>query len=531
MDIRKSFLMAAAVALVSALPAVHAQSLSHSIDSITVYPDRAMVSRIIEFESGPDSGELVIEGLPADLRVDSLRVTPLEPSGLALADVSTRTIRGNERNREEAQALQSRIDELEAQGEEVDARLEALDLQLSFLQNAASADGEQVPAWEQLGTITESIGRSAGGILEARLQARRERREINEELERLRQSLADLGNEATDSTRVMIGYRQPDNGSGRMRLDYVVPGARWRANYDLRLSTEERVLGVTQKASITQDTGEDWNDVEVIVSTSQPSMGDRLPSLAPWFVDIREETARFMRDQAAPEAELRQASGSDSTTGSAELLNSAFSAEYRLPGRVSIAADNQPRSFALSREETNVELAARAVPKRSSDAWLFVTGEYGGDAPLPAGNGSLYRDGVMVAANTRVASFIPGTEFEMGFGLDQRVTVSHELTRDTKGESGFFSRSNRRERAYVMEITNGHEQAMPVTILDQLPVARDERIEVSLLDDVDEPDRRDLGGRPGIVAWDLELEPGETRRIRFGYQLTFPEEAGGLEGW
>lgn len=531
MVIRKSFLMAATAALASALPAVHAQSLSHAIDSVTVYPDRAMVSRLIEFESGPDSGELVIDGLPADLRGDSLRVTPLEPSGLALADVSTRTVRGNERNRDEARTLQSRIDALEAQGEEVDARLEALDLQLSFLQNAASTDGEQAPAWEQLGTITESIGRSAGGILEARLQARRERREINEELERLRQSLNDLGNEATDSIRVTIGYRQPDNGSGRMRLDYVVPGARWRADYDLRLSTEERVLGITQKASITQDTGEDWNNVEVTVSTSQPSMGDRLPDLVPWFVDIREQTTQHYRSEpAAPEVMLGDARGG-SGADSAELLNSAFSAEYRLPGRVSIAADSQPRSFALSREETTVELAARAVPKRSSDAWLFVTGEYGGDAPLPTGSGSLYRDGVMVAANTRVSSFIPGTEFEMGFGLDQRITVSHELTRDTKGESGFFSRSNRRERAYVMEVTNGHEQAMPITILDQLPVARDERIEVSLLDDVDAPDRRDLGDRPGIVAWDLELEPGETRRIRFGYKLTFPEEAGGLEGW
>lgn len=524
---RSVFVVALAYCLLS--PSAIAEVNENRVDTVTVYPDRARVSRVVAFNVAGDGGEIVVEGLPADLRDDSIRVTPMAPASLMLADVRTRVVRGRERVRAEAGELEERIETLEARGEEIDVRLEALALQLDFLRNAASQDGEQSPDWTRLTEVSDALGENSGQILTDRLEARRERQAVDAELERLRQSLDDLGAEQRDTTSVVIGYQGGDTDGGRLQLDYVVPNAGWRAAYDLRLATAAEQIDIAQQARVRQDTGEDWREVTLFVSTSQPALGGRVPRLNPWFVDAAQaESQRFMRERSSQADTLAQAPESEAAT--AELMTGDFSAEYRVPGRVTVAADGDERAFALSQYELPVDLAVRTVPARAPHAWLFATGEYDGDAPMPGGSATLYRDGVMVA-RTHVEAFTPGSEMALGFGVDQRVTVSHELTRDTRGDSGFFRKRNHQERAYVMTVNNGHDRSMPVTVLDRMPVSKDERIEVNLMEDALEPDRRDIDDRPGIVAWDLELEAGESRTIRFGYSLSYPEEIEGLEGW
>jgi hypothetical protein len=64
---------------------------------------------------------------------------------------------------------------------------------------------------------------------------------------------------------------------------------------------------------------------------------------------------------------------------------------------------------------------------------------------------------------------------------------------------------------------------MDITVLDQLPVAQDERIEVQLLRTSTSPDERDVDDRKGVLAWRGTYEPGEERTIKFAYAVTFPD--------
>ena len=97
--------------------------------------------------------------------------------------------------------------------------------------------------------------------------------------------------------------------------------------------------------------------------------------------------------------------------------------------------------------------------------------------------------------------------------------------------SGTFRRRNEVERLHRITITSGHDRAIPITVLDRMPVARDERIEVSLLDESERPDRQDVDDRPGIVSWDRELGAGETLELPFGYKASWPESEPGIDNW
>ena len=65
-------------------------------------------------------------------------------------------------------------------------------------------------------------------------------------------------------------------------LSYHVSGASWRPLYDLVLDGER--LNVSYLAEITQQTGEDWPEVALVLSTTRPGQSQTLPELSPWYI-------------------------------------------------------------------------------------------------------------------------------------------------------------------------------------------------------------------------------------------------------
>src|SRR5258708_23454512 len=80
-----------------------------------------------------------------------------------------------------------------------------------------------------------------------------------------------------------------DAATGAMlRVSYSVRGARWSPIYDARLDTGGRdrrpSLDLVRRAEIVQATGEDWNDVQLAVSTARTAKGGSAPELRPLIV-------------------------------------------------------------------------------------------------------------------------------------------------------------------------------------------------------------------------------------------------------
>ena len=80
------------------------------------------------------------------------------------------------------------------------------------------------------------------------------------------------------------------------------------------------------------------------------------------------------------------------------------------------------------------------------------------------------------------------------------------------------------ERRFLTKVTNYHERPIAITVLDNLPVPRDERIDVALLRDTTEPTAKDVEDRKGVFAWTWDYQAGEAREIRFAYAGADPEQ-------
>lgn len=518
----------------AAQPAAPAEA-SGRIESVTVYPDRARVVRRVPVRVSAGEGRLEIPGLPADLDADSLRIRAEGPQGLVLGATATRTVRGAERVQDRARELEAEIRRVRDRLTAVDYRLEALGLQRKLLESlAASPAGEGAPpqAADWRGML-ETIGAGAGEVLEERLAAEQQRREIASELERLEQELADLGAERRDTRTLAVDYRAGSAGEAVFELAYMVSGAGWQPVYQLRLDTAggegQAALDVSQRARVRQDTGEDWDEVDLRVSLGRPSLGGRLPELYPWYVDILRPEPKEEMDRArvtsARMAEMQAAPADDAVLEAGE-----FSAEYRVPGRVTVASDGSEREFGLAEHRFPGRVSARAVPARQAHAWLYFTGENDSEAMLPPGPATLFQDGEMVGRQ-HLERIPAGGEMALAFGVDERIEISHTLVEDTRGSEGLLRKSETRQRDFLVEITNRHEIPLEITVLDRMPVARDERIQVALTEGSEEPTVRDLDDRPGILAWTREYAPGESHRLNYGFRLTYPEDTDGISGW
>ena len=100
----------------------------------------------------------------------------------------------------------------------------------------------------------------------------------------------------TISRNVVITVECAEATDAELELTYQVHGAYWSPSYDVRVraNADKPSMKVYYFGKIHQSSGEDWNDVELTLSTAQPRLGGTLPKVGTLKAKLRKvETAAF----------------------------------------------------------------------------------------------------------------------------------------------------------------------------------------------------------------------------------------------
>lgn len=548
------FALTAALVQPSAARAASEVSGPAEIAAVTVFPDRAEVVRSVEVGLPAGQSTVVIEGLPASLISESVRVRGEAEGVLLIGSVETKRRFAERAVREEEHRLTAELESLEDRGRVLSDRIAAARTQLEFLAalgreaprtaNQQVFDGKLDPqAWRQtLDLLGEGVAKAYAEIRAAEIEKRGLERKIAQTQQRLNQ--VRTGHTAVVAARVNVETTGPT--TARLRLSYQVPGASWRPLYEARLDTASGRVRLVQVGEVRQGTGEDWSNVDLTLSTARPAQGARLPQLDTWFIDFAALAGRYrdrlnarselreledtMQKQARPDASPEEAprsppgggAGGPAEPVTAQVVAGEFAAEYRIPGAADVPSDNEPHKFTITERSLDATLAVRTVPKLAPVAHLYGEVTFEGSDPWLPGPVAIFRDGAFVGSGA-VSILRPGEAFKLSFGVDDKVRVAYRLEAGERSHGGLINKHRRIERRYRIEVANHHAEPMEITLLDQLPVPRDERIEVELLDLTTQPSERDFDGRSGVLAWTDTYAPNEERVIRFGYAVTYPE--------
>ena len=532
----------ALLALTNSAIAAELTAPASKISAVTVYPDRAQVSRSLTMELPAGSHTLLVEQLPVSLNQESLRVSGSGNAAVRISAVDLRpvylTAAANERQRQ----LQQQLTELRDQEAGLQARQTALDSQSAFINalvaSPAQSDGKAQPALspEQWPLALQAIGQGMRDIGEQRVKLAAEQRQLAEQIAVVEAELNQMAGDQRATLTAAI-HLETRGGSSSFKLDYQLPGARWAPVYDANLDTAKQQLSVTTAAYVQQATGEDWSGVALTLATARPSAGTSAPELSPWWIDFaptesegRSAKVAYSPAPAASSMEMadslmmerkKEVGYEEIAIDVAALQSTDFIAEYRVAGQVNVAANNSRQRFVLAEQQFPVSLSLRAVPRLDPHAYLYATLNYDGKAPLLPGEWRLSRNGAYIGSRTDPL-LRPGAERLLAFGVDDAVTLSYDQLADQKGESGLISKDSTLERRYRITAESGHAKAVPLTLLDQLPVAQNQQIRVELLKESQAPSQSDVDDQKGVLAWELELKPGSKAQLDFGYRISYP---------
>jgi uncharacterized protein (TIGR02231 family) len=515
--------------LVSAAEAPRA-ALATTLAEVTFYPDAARVLRRAVLPAGAEA--LVIEGLPTSLDRSSLRVRTSagelvrlelrERRGPATDDSRLGALRGELQALEaELAALQDRRQVASALGEHL-LRLLAEDTAPD-----AAAGAERVASWRatlpflraELETAAEEQ-RQVGAAIE-QLTARRD--ELRRELGRLADGAAEP---KLELELLLFGTE----AGGQLELEYLVGGAGWEPYYDLRADAELRTVTLEQRARVWQQSGEDWLDVALALSTAEPRRGAHGPVPQTCWLDLRPETAGGssgflvgLRDTAPASA----AALGEGAAPEARIVRDGLSLRYQLPRLESIHSRGEPTAVWIARTPLAVEVERFCVPADDPAVWVrgravnstggtllegvaavFVGAEYLGQAPLP-----------------RVQ---PGGEFELPLGLDPQVTVERVLVADRTRGPGFFGSTQVERRHWRVRATNARGEPLQVWIHESLPRSRDGEVEVALEPGSATPSAEERWQRwrdeRGILTFPLLLPAGGEAALDWTQAITWPAD-------
>ncbi len=530
--------LAALLMVVGSMPAIGAEELRlyAPVRGATLYPQGAEVLRTLQSELPQGRHDVVIEGLPGDLDTASIRIV-VKPGDLVdLRGFSTRLRPAAEYVGPRERELQAEIERLSDELRLREDRIRAARIQLRLVERIgqAAADiatkelaaGQPQPgAWRK---SWEAVGSGAIEILEVMRQNEREKRELERELEARKRELEQLRTGARATKELVLDLEAEKATTVFIELRHFVEQAGWTPLYEARLRSRKGEVTLERRARTWQKTGEDWRGVSLRLTTARPRSTVTPPRLDPWFIDIL-EIAPLARKQALtpPGAEptfaLSAADGA--VTRSVEEFHTTFSVSRP----VDLLADGSQRVVTLTRDKLPAELLVEATPKLDPAPYLTARFTYKDADPLLPGPVRLVRDGAYVG-EAQLGLVVAGQEIRLGFGRDDKVEITHRMATDFKSEEGIVGSYRRIERRWIIGVRNRHKRAIPIVVYDQLPTPRDERITVELLGDSTPPTERDVDGKPGVLAWRYEYQPGEQREIRFGFAVIFPKDLqiGGL---
>ncbi|HEU5439859.1 MAG TPA: mucoidy inhibitor MuiA family protein [Ktedonobacterales bacterium] len=532
--------------------------LATTIAFVTVYADRALIERqghaAIEA-----AGEhmLRIGGLPLALQRDSLRAAGRGPAGTRILGIEQQNEVHPAAPEEKLQALRDEIERLQRALTLLADRQQLLDDQRAWLRTLGEQTARSLARGTAAGTskpedaaaLFTYTAAEAERLATARTDLERERADLQRELEAHQRELAGLGGAGRpDRVAALVRVAVAEAGPVELQLSYVVPGASWRPRYDARVEQSAGRVHLTQQALARQATGEDWAGVGLALSTAKPAAAVALPKEPPpWYVDVlapppspqpkvaaapvmRRMRQSFALGAAASSVDMdamvmEAAAPAEFALEEASVERSGVAQIYRVSGTVDVPSDGQFHTLGLADDDLPCRFDYIATPVVAPGAHLHAQADNTTGRVLLPGELHVFHPGPggdeYVGATTLELT-AEGAPIDLYLGVDDNLSVKSELI-ERETEKGNLLQSGIRRITYGYRVTlaNRTGATQRVVLKDRLPVPRNERIKLRVLDLKPAPTNRT---RLEQLAWDLTLADGEERRIEWRFVVEAPAD-------
>jgi uncharacterized protein (TIGR02231 family) len=525
------------------------QDAATPITGVTVFTDGARVTRTGVTAVPAGVRPLVVASLPESADPSSVRVAA-RGHDLTLLNVEVQRRVAAVPRQEALAQLRADVERWRDAVKELDDADEAERAGLGFLGHLSEAAATSLAralsagraGYDELagmaGHLSASTATALGRRREIAARKRAAQRELDAAVERL--AGAEQPAEWTVFAEVGVLLEAAAATEAEIEVTYHVAGASWRPLYDLVLDGEQ--LKVSYLAEITQQTGEDWPEVTLVLSTTRQGLRQTLPELSPWYIGRpkpprvlmarggsaagaampmaagpaseesfgAEAVAGWVPQSSRPEAKMLTAEPGQSESGAGLV--------YTVARPLAVPSDGGPHKTLVASSAADASLDYLTVPVLAPEAYLRATVTNGPLLLLP-GQARIFH-GSQFVGETHLDSVAPGEEFEVQLGVDDQIKVERKLRRRTTSKAVIGS-TRTIDIAYEITVENHRDRKAAVSVHDHIPVSTDGDIKVRPRETTPAPASTDDLGE---LTWTLILPPGESSAIRHRFTVEHPAQ-------
>ena len=496
-----------------------------AIAAVTLYPGIASVQRSVRIPAG--TRQLVFECLPANIDPQSLQVSA--DAEVRIGDYKTLLQPRDMASKSCASPLDKQILALEDQLATINADEGAGKLVAEYLQNLTKPEETTAPAANQIAATSTALRNSSRENSLHAHQVMRQKQTLEEQLKPL---LAER--ERTGATRgqvMKLSVQLATNNEASVQLTYQVRGPSWQPSYRAQLNADKGVIELERQALVAQTSGEDWSNVQLTLSTGQPTRNTqgRMPS--PWVLDVQQPMVAAVAPAPAPSAPMSRSSKlmlADVAQEAAlpqldvSSINTAYNTQFSVPYKISVPSSGERVTLSLGRQSLPAQLLTRTAPAVEEAAYLVATIS----APAgiwPAGPVALFRDAAFVGNGRLDFGNAQSLAQGLAFGRDEKIVVRNLPQDASTGRGGFINSNTQKQILQRYTVENRHDRAITLQVIDAAPISRNSKISVQSQYSP-EPASTRWNQQNGMVAWQQSLAAGATAEFKAEHQIRYPDD-------
>jgi hypothetical protein len=278
-----------------------AKTINSIIENVTVFLTGAQVTRSAHTTLQPGTTALLFNNIAPDIQTQSIQVTSDGNFTVLSVTYQLNYLKEQEKNKE--------IDRLQKIKINMQDRLDTENYMLNvYIQEEQVLQSNKSIGGQNLGVNINEL-KQAVDFYRARLsEIKLKQLEIGRNIRDLKEEIIRLDNQLnalharpgspTGEIVVTVSCKAPT--PAKFKVSYLVNQAGWHPTYDIRVKDISNPISLVYKANVFQQSGEDWNNVKLTISTGNPQEGGSKPALSPWYLGFQRPYNRMYTDVVAP---------------------------------------------------------------------------------------------------------------------------------------------------------------------------------------------------------------------------------------
>ncbi|GAU98934.1 hypothetical protein RvY_10006 [Ramazzottius varieornatus] len=534
------------------------------ISRVTVYRDRAEITRGLRFQvKTVGLQDVVLASVPTPVQLDSLRVDGKGSAQIVGVNVSDSWVE------------KSASGELKQKEKNQRELLEGLEERKADAENAESLHVKQLQFWDQCSdSLSKEIfavkdGKSSpvtsdtytklneflGVYLQEKSKIEKELRiirksitKLNEEIETAQRNLNEVTNASSRQTwSILVSLDVAAPGDMELTYSYIAHhSAWWSPKYDVRVAPESKKITLSYYGVITQNTGEDWVDVPLQLSTAVPSHGGTIPTLGTKQISFKEppppvqiQNPGFGYGGAEPRMKRMTAATFSAQHDTMEyamapmamavsrVQDSGVTTSFEIIRPATIPSDGSEHKVTVGIIDMESHMQYKSIPKREERAFLEAKAKNSSPYPILPGPASVFF-GTNFVATVNLKTVSPQEDFTCSLGVDPAVRITYRPVRKFNEQTGLLQRSNVVTYVQEVDIYNTREESIHIVLQEQVPRSTEDRLKVILIEPALTRDQREAKGY--LLNQDNNLEAemdikGRTKHVwTIKYRLEYPSD-------